>query len=273
MIMDVPADEHYVYVYRDGRGNPVYFGQGREALRPGSHEAGTHNAGLAKWLEEQKGQHRVEIIGPLDSKAMADAIETALISACLPATALSHAFFNVHKGASRFRFRPYGVPLEFADRTFHPLFSDDLKAIAAETGKLLFVYVGQKDFVGEESRRGYDLATPPSDSEIQSRIEAWWQVANRVGGWVAEPTTSPALLVAVTGGPGRQSIIASAAIDQARLAQAERLEGGLLKVPLVSASLDAAGLRGRPIDKTVGLKFNSFRHSQFRVFSAAGIEK
>src|SRR5450631_3353992 len=109
------SSEHFVYVYRDEEGNPVYFGQGKHAARAASHKKGTHNEALERWLAT-KAHHSIEVIGPVGRKEMADALETALISACLPAQALRSKFFNQHKGRSEFRFRPFGVPSKYADR-------------------------------------------------------------------------------------------------------------------------------------------------------------
>lgn len=272
--------EHFVYVYRDKNGNPVYYGQGKRATRPGRHESGTHNALFDNWLKKQNGQHRVEIIGPLGSKDMANAIESALISACLPASALRKTFFNVHPGSSIYRFRPYGVPKKYVERTTQVLNKRDLSVLCREHGPLMFVRINQADFAGDAdhpARRGYDLSSPPRDDEILARIEAWWQVASRVRDWHANPKSSPALLIGVTGGPGSQAIIASARIAKARWLTAETSPGGLLKIPLLSKSsadrsLDVAGLRGRPIAADAGLRFNSFRHSQYRILTQRGFQ-
>jgi hypothetical protein len=77
--MQDDPEGYFVYVYRDRSGNPVYFGQGLRAQRPADHLVNSHNRAFGTWLAEELGQYRVEIIGPLGSKVMADAIETALI--------------------------------------------------------------------------------------------------------------------------------------------------------------------------------------------------
>ena len=267
--------EHFVYIYRDKSGNPVYFGQGKHATRPTSHtgKLGSHNKSFDAWLKSQAGQHKVEVIGPLGNKVMADAIETALISACLPAQALKKSFFNVHKGNGDYRFRPYGVPDSYAARTTRTLNLSELDAIRRRVkGTLMFVRINQKDFDDGPGRKGYDLTSPPTDGEIRARIEAWWQVAAKTAAWAENPATSPALLLGVTGLPGAQTIIASARIHRRQWRTAERGPNGLLKIPLMPGNLDAERLRGRSIDASVDLRFNAFRAAQFRILGPQGFE-
>lgn len=38
-----------------------------------------------------------------------------------------------------------------------------------------------------------------------------------------------------------------------------------MRIPLLSGDLDVAALRGPPINAEAGLKFTSFRHSQFGI--------
>jgi hypothetical protein len=204
---------------------------------------------------------------------MADAIETALISACLPAQALKKSFFNVHKGSNDYRFRPYGVPESYAARITETLALAELNVIQRKVkGTLMFVRINQKDFDDGPGRKGYDLASPPTDAEIRARIEAWWQVAARAETWAKNPASSPALLIGVTGLPGAQTIIASAKVDRSQWLVAERGPKGLMKMPLTLGSLDEERLRGRPIDASIALKFNSFRAAQFRILGPKGFE-
>ncbi len=82
-------EQYFVYVYRDQSGNPIYFGQGINAPRANSHVGASHNEELDTWLKANPGKYRLEILGPLGNKDMADAVETALISACRAAGSLS----------------------------------------------------------------------------------------------------------------------------------------------------------------------------------------
>ena len=263
--------EHFVYVYRDQNGNPVYFGQGKLAARAGSHRSRTHNTKLKALLDAQGSAMSLEVIGPLGSKPLADAIETALISACKPAKALCD-LCNEHKGPTIFRFRRFGVPDRYASRTTQLLELGELKKLARSRGPLMFVRINQKDIVADDPRRGYDLSSPPHDDEIRRRIEAWWQVAGRVDGWAADNTQSPAILIGVTGAPGSQMVIASAAVDRRAWRRTEVARGGLMKIPLKSKSLDEANLRGRPISPETGLRFNAFRQAQFQILNRSGFE-
>lgn len=265
------VSEYFVYLYRDASGNPVYVGQGKHAERATVHESKSHNPRLRDWLTAQKREATLEVIGPLHSKEMANAIETAVISACLPSSALKKIFFNVHKGESAHRFRPFGVPSEFAGRTVHPVKKVELMALSEKFGRVLFVRINQLDFEAD-GRLGYDLASPPSDEDIRPRIDRWWQLSSRVSKWATSPSTSPGLLLAVTGGPSAQSIIASALIDTKEWGSAEQGAGGLLRIPLKESSLDAEKLRGRPIPKEFGLRFGPWRQQQFRLFSPTGFE-
>ncbi|MDH6165524.1 hypothetical protein M2282_000652 [Variovorax boronicumulans] len=260
---------YFVYVYRDAQGCPVYFGQGKRAMRPGSHFIKTHNKALEAWLEKHGQTARLEVVGPLGSKEMADAIETALISAYGPLKG-GQPFFNEHGGKSIHRFRPWGVPNKFASRTVQPLDAKAMMRAVRDHGPLLFVRINQTSFDDAEERPGYDLAAPPPDEKIRARMECWWQLRSRLDGWVKSPSTSPKLLVAVTGGPGNQSIIASARINAGAWDNVPRIKSGLVQVPLRGKSIDAAGLRGRPIAKDVGLWFGSFRHQQYRILDSKG---
>ena len=265
------SSQYFVYVYRDAKGNPVYIGQGKNVGRALSHEAGASNPAFREWLEQNERSAQVEVIGPLGSKDMVDAVETALISACKPAASLK--LFNVAPGVSAYAFRPLGVPLELGDRTTQPLGADDLAKVAQKHGPLMFVYVNNKTLSEDPDplrRAGFDRAKLPSDEEILARIRGNWQVANRLAAWKENPEASPALLVAVTGGPGTQSIIASAAIDRSRWQQAESFSKGLIALPLLADNIDAADLRGRPIRREVGLRFGAFHHQQFRLLGPEG---
>lgn len=266
------ASQYFVYVYRDAKGNPVYIGQGKNVGRALSHEAGASNPAFRTWLEQNERTAQVEVIGPLGSKKMVDAVETALISACKPATALK--LFNVAPGVSTYAFRPLGVPVELADRTTRPLGTEDLAHVARTHGPLMFVYVNEKAFPDDPDplrHSGFDRAKLPSDAEILARMRGNWQVANRLAAWTADPETSPGLLIAVNGGPGTQSIIASAAIDRRGWDRAERIAKGLVILQLLGGGIDTAELRGRPIRKEVGLRFGSFPQQQFRLFGPDGL--
>ena len=264
--------QFFVYVYRDANSNPVYVGQGTHVERAVAHQAGASNLRFRAWLETNERQAQVEIVGPLGSKEMADAVETALISACKPAAALKNKFFNDHPGVSAYAFRPLGVPAELAARTTQPIGTEELAQVVQEYGPLLFVRVNNKPGINEAEGvvPGYDLANPPTDRQIAHRMREAWQVAPYIPGWMREPDTSPALLIGVTGGPGAQTIIGCAPIDRAGWSEAKRIEKNLVIVPLIGSSIDVVQLRGRPILRDVGLVFNAFSHSQFRLFGPEG---
>ena len=179
-------------------------------------------------------------------------VETALIPALRPE-------FNIDAGESRWRFRPLGVPIEFAERQVEPelLFADILAAQGEDRVPVLFVIVTDVDFVGD--RVGYDPADPPSGEDIRVRVDRWWQLQRFTPEWAADPASSPGLLVGVHGSPGRQTIIASLRIDRRGWSDAETQSGGLLRVPLIEPQdLDAFSLRGRRISPEAGLRFGGF---------------
>jgi len=264
------AGQYFVYVYRDLNGNPVYFGQGIGSERPGAHIAGSHNEAFKAWLKANPDGYRVEVLGPLDTQTVANAVETALISACKPSAKLARTFFNDSQGVSRFRFRPWGVPSQYAERLTSPLTVDELRSIAASAGPIMFVRITQQEFDEGEGRVGYDPANPSTDVQLVNRAEAWWQVAKRAGEWAAAPLRSPALLIPVSGAPRRQQVIASMTIDRSGWGGAEVKSPGLLKIPVHRDNLDARELRGRPIHPGLELKFGTFKQEQFKLFDAQG---
>lgn len=259
--------EYFVYLYRDAGGNPVYVGQGKSPNRAISTSRGKTFKG---WLEANRGKFKLEVIGPLHTRALADAVESSIISACLPATALN--MFNIHPGRSQYQFRPFGVPTKYADRTAIELGEKELKQLAKKLGNLLFVRINQTHFTDGPGRLGYDLANPPNNDQIRARIEAWWQLNNRLEAWSSSPSNSPAVLIGVTGGPKTQSVIASAAIAGNKWTQVEHGKRGLIKVPLKNKSLDHGDIRGCRIAPEVGLKFSRFERDLFRIYTPQGFQ-
>src|SRR5262249_55449248 len=105
-----PSDcehSHFVYLYRDKDGSPLYVGYGESPKPAISHINRTHNVQLEKRLA--RGGYTLEIAGPFESAEMALAVETALISAL-------RTTCNIARGQNRWRFRPLGVPLSLAER-------------------------------------------------------------------------------------------------------------------------------------------------------------
>jgi hypothetical protein len=252
----VPAAEHFVYIYRDQRGKPLYVGYGRLAPRATSHLLGSHNAALNNSLVDQRFD--LQIAGPYESEAVGRAVETALISVLQPD-------LNVDPGPSRWRFRPIGVPAAYAERWTQPelLRRDFIDAQGTRPAPVLFVIVTNEDFA--DGRIGYNIATPPTDSQIRERVEKWWQVRKYLSKWTADPNASPGLLVGIHGRPGAQFVIASMLIDQEKWPAAEATDGGKIKIPLSDpGDLDAHGLRGRRIARDARLAFANWP-SQFYI--------
>jgi hypothetical protein len=185
--------EHFVYIYRDERSKARYVGYGRSTARAVSHTAGSHNAGLNTFLAKQ--QFLVQIAGPYESEAAGRAVETALISALEPD-------LNIDPGQSRWRFRPLGIPVKYADRgTQGDLLLQDFIALqGARPVPALFVIVTDKYLDG---RIGYNIAAPPTDAQIRQRVEKWWKLGKYLGTWAASPDDSPGLLLGIHGAQER----------------------------------------------------------------------
>ncbi len=270
--MSSDSAQHFVYVYRDRAGNPAYFGQGLHASRPADDAVNRHNRAFGAWLAEQQGQHRVEMIGPLDSKEMADAIETALISACAPSTVLSRTLFNDGTGIARFQFRRHGVPQALAWRTAQPLGRTYFEDLAARHGAILFVRIDEVSPDTEQDPRGHGLASQPDEAGILRRLEGPWLLGRHLKTWAATPARSPVVLVGVSGPPEAQVVIASSPIERARWAEAAPDRQGLVSVPLLGQEVDALQLRGHAIAPDFRLRFERARAGHVRIFDTGGFD-
>ncbi len=163
---------HFVYLYRNKDGSPLYVGYGESPQRAISHISKTHNVELEKHLK--KGRYNLEIAGPFESRDIALTVETALISAM-------RTTCNVAQGQNRWRFRPLGVPLDQAERPHEEKLT--FAELKEKAGKkylfpVLFVRIND-EFFEEDGRPGYDLSNLPPDKDILARIDRWWQLANR----------------------------------------------------------------------------------------------
>lgn len=250
---------HYVYIYYE-RDKARYVGYGHHAVRATTHQVLSHNSALNDFIAT--GQYRVEIAGPFDTEIAGRAVETALISALKPD-------LNVDPGQARWRFRPLGVPLAFADRITEPAL--ELQGFLSVQGSrpepVMFVIVTQKSF--NDGRFGYDPADPPTDNQIRERVDRWWQVQKMLQHWLVAPQASPGLLVGVFGSPGRQTVIASLHIEREGWSRCECFGSGKISIPTAGpANLDAFGLRGRRISPAAGLRFGGIP-SQFYAFLGA----
>lgn len=264
---DRPAEEHFVYIYYDeGKSNRArYVGYGRLADRASVHLVATHNPALEQFLADRR--YRIVIAGPYGSETVGRAVETALISALEPD-------LNACSGPAAWRFRPLGVPLQYADRQTLPELGleDFLTSQGATPSPVLFVIVTGR-FLDDDGRIGYDPANPPNNDDVRIRVDRWWQIGNLVPAWVQTPSASPGLLVGVYGSPGRQTVIASLKVDQFGWASANRRSDnqGRVQVPLAApADLDAFALRGRRIGRAAGLGFGSFSMESFAILEPEG---
>ena len=269
--MSSDSGVHFIYVYRDRAGNPAFFGQGQHASGPLDHVVNGHRQTFGAWLAEQQGQHRIEVIGPLASKEMADAIQTALVSACSSSTVLSRIFFTApDAGRSEFQFRRYGMPQELAERTSRRLGRPYFEDVVARHGPLMFVRIDQ--VASTSDPHGRDLVHPPGDAAIRARAASEWQIGRHLKTWAAAPDESPALLVGVSGGPGAQVVLSSSFIDREMWAGTLAAASGLTSVPLLDRNIDALGMRGHSIAIEFRLRFERARATHVRIFGAGGFE-
>lgn len=242
----------YVYIYKDKKQNIQYVGYGKNSKRATSHQSKTHNKPLEDLIKN--GDYSVHIAGPYDDEVTARTVEAALISAIDP-------FCNKKQEKKEWRFRPIGVKPELTFRlTEPPLQLSDLKI---DNRQILFVRISDINF---SDRVGYDISSPPKDSEIVARVKKYWQLSKYLSYWAENPTESPSILVGVTGSPGSQIIISSMEIDIQKWGKVEVRKNGVVEVPLKTPkNLDFQNLRGRKIDKAVGLKFGGIRSQFFKI--------
>jgi hypothetical protein len=255
---------HYVYLYRDERGRPRYVGYGERPTRATAHLIASHNLGLADFVLH--GTFTIEVAGPFGTEEVGRTVETALISALKPD-------LNVVPGSSAARFRPLGMPVEYADRLSQPSLrrEDFILAQGASPAPVLFVHASARDF--GDGRVGYDPAHPPTDDQVLERVAKWWQLEALVPAWIAAPAESPGLLVGIHGPPGSQIVIASLTIDRAAWSTAQLFERGegKIRVPLKpTGKLDAFGLRGRWIQRAADLAFEGVPAGFFIVLNPDG---
>ena len=246
---------HFVYIYRDQSNKARYVGYGENSQRALSHMTDTHNVALETLLANES--LKLEIAGPFANKETALAVETALISALMPDA-------NIARGETTHRFRPIGVPLQYAERiALPPLSREELLNIlqGQKSPNFLCVLVQNIDFEREDGtiRRGYEPSNPPSDCEILERVKRWWQLRLKLEIWCENADESPAILLGIHGKPGAQFIIASLFTDRknwqnavAKPGNSSRFEVPVLETP----ALDALKLRGRRIASETNLRFN-----------------
>lgn len=195
-------------------------------------------------------------------------METALIS-------LIHPPLNSTKapGPSGSRFRPLGIPEAFAERLGEPrLTAQDFKALGGgKACPLLFVIISSKDFEGEDTRPGYSLDKPLSDSDLLARMDRWWQIGRHVAAWKITPQNSPRILVAVSGTPQHRVIVAAVKINRRGWRAAQPEPNQLYQIPTVATpNLDAYKLRGRLLSPDINIKFGGITSQFFVILGCDG---
>jgi hypothetical protein len=147
------ATKHFVYLYRDRSGRPIYVGYGHSAQRAISHRGASHNKELKGWLA--KDDFDLQLAGPYSSEQEAKAVEAALISSMQPR-------FNRTPGDGP-KFAPVGVPPHLWQRPqMKPL---TLGQIGKITGGALLVYLSP----GERLRDGRQKFNAGFPDDVEQR--------------------------------------------------------------------------------------------------------
>ena len=250
------SDKYYVYLYKDSKNGKVkYVGRGAKITRATAHQLRSHNKELEAWLTKQT--FKLEIAGPFENELTSKAVESALISSHSPT-------FNKRQEASKFIFRPVGVPDKYVTRLQKPPLTKD-EIFKGSTTKIILVRITDKDF---HDRVGYNQVSPPGDEEVAARVEKYWQLGREdlLENWKANKHESPTLLLGIFGSPGNQIIIASLEIDCNQWANVDVQKNKLIAIPLKSSqNLDKYGLRGYGLCQTAEIRFGRFKSAQFRI--------
>ena len=244
------AAEHFVYLYRDRSGRPMYVGYRHSAQRAISHRGGSHNKELKGWLA--KDDFDLQLAGPYSSEQEAKAVEAALISSMQPR-------FNRTPGDGP-KFAPVGVPPHLWQRPqMKPL---TLGQIGKITGGALLVYLSP----GERLRDGRQKfnAGVPDDVVAASNIERSWDLWSLLPIWEARPQSAPKVILGVHGKVSHRFIVGSLLIDTKRLGdpsyrlKSRRWSRDRWQVPVLDRTdLDECELRGRRVED---LRFGQFSH-------------
>ncbi|MFL6137593.1 MAG: hypothetical protein ACJ74O_07315 [Frankiaceae bacterium] len=243
------ATDHCVYLYRDPNSQKiVYVGRGATPGRAVQHTRGSHNLCLRAIIDA--GDYSIELAGPYSSAKAAAAVEAALISALrLPTT--QAALTNGAQGEGP-RFRPFGVPADYADRLLLPPLT--VTEVGVITGGALIV----RNSFGGELAPGRPRLDPlhPQDDVIAENLRRYWLLARLVPRWVSDPPTCPKVILSAAGPVRHRYVPGASLIDTARIGTGDPREVPLAR-PL---DLDACGLRGRML---AGVKFDLGRQSHF----------
>ena len=231
------ASEHFVYLYRNEVGRPVYVGYGHDPQRALAHSGTSHNVGLGTFVEA--GKFDLTIAGPYRDMREGKNVESALISALSPD-------LNKSPGEGK-RFRPVGVPAGLADRlTLPPLTMEEIGSL---TGGALLVYLAPGNMLSD-GRKKFDMVEP-DDADALSNMRGNWALTSHLDEWSGDPANGPQVLLGIHGSnPKHRFIVGAARIDVRRWGHPDLLvtKGKLWLVPLeVPEVLDAFSLRGRRV--------------------------
>ncbi|MEU8329335.1 hypothetical protein [Micromonospora sp. NPDC048839] len=247
-----PSDEtgsrsgYCVYLYRQ-RGVIVYVGRGASPQRALDHTTGSHNPQLENLILGR--EYEIEIAGPYADSDAAAQVEAALISALKPAG--RHDLYNKTAGEGP-KFRPLGVPAEFADRQMaDPL---TLTQVGQMTGGALIV----RNAFGADLAPGRPRLDPlrPDSAVLIDNLRRHWQLNRLHEEWSTDLSLKPHVAMSAAGPVGHRYVAAAVPIDRAALGDEPRDE---IPLDLVAApNLDACGLRGRLL---ADVRFSNIRQN------------
>jgi len=230
-----PEGKYFAYVYRDTSGRVKYAGYGTNATR--AYPVG-HNSRVV----ENGNEFEVLIVGPYRDKEEALNVEAALISAHDSDSTYSSEWNQMH--GNGLKFRHLGVPSEFGSRRSQPAMT--IKEIGLTTGGALIVLSSLET----QLKSGHEKLTPRSfaDDVVLNNIREYWYVKKFLQTWVADPNTSPKVLVGVQGPPKSRIIIGSVDIDIDgwKTTPVAKHDPSVHRIPILNTpNLDARELRGR----------------------------
>ena len=242
--------EHFVYLYRTPKGQPIYVGYGKSVQRALAHSGSSHNSDLKLWLT--KNRFDLQVAGPYDSEREAKSVEAALISSLNPR-------FNKAPGDGP-KFVPVGVPGLLWERPRLPELT--LSEIGLISGGALLVYLAPGDVL-QDGRKKFDAATP-LDEDAVSNIEKYWDLQALIELWEEDPTSKPTVVLGLHGRVSHRFIVGALEIDRDRLCDSENQRTSKQwsrprwHIPLRDKTkLDTHELRGRRVRD---IRFGQFSH-------------
>ncbi|MEK7415679.1 MAG: hypothetical protein AAB263_20430 [Planctomycetota bacterium] len=172
---------------------------------------------------------------------------------------------------------PPRMPKEFLSRwclgslTPAELISEQRKWHDDPAPVLLVRITGETLIVENKCRPGFDPQKKLDEKIILDRMDHYWALGPKIADWTKNPVQAPGLLLGIYGAPGNQIIIGSVKVNSTRWSMARRDKKHGYYVPVDSVTnQDVFELRGRRLQFSRHIKFNTILSQQFLVVDAAG---